>query len=1158
MKNSNLRYLVLRYGFAVASIALAIWVRLLLDPALGNTLPYATLFVAVMLTAWYGGLRPALLAVVLGAFAANYILLPPRGSLSLVGVTHQVGALLYLAVGFGIAVLGGAMHRARQSAETAAGALRESKTELEARVRERTAELARTNESMRISEARMAGIVNAAMDAIVSVDGNQKIVMFNVAAEKMFRRSAAEVTGQSLDLLIPVRFREQHHGHIEGFGETGVSSRSMHSPCVLSGRRSDGEEFPVEASISQVEVGGEKIFTVILRDINERDRAEKALQASELRYRRLFESAQDGILILDAESGKIVDVNPFITNTLGYSKEELVGKALWEIGFFRDVLDSKLAFVELQEKGYIRYEDLPLKTRDGHIKQVEFVSNSYQAGGLRVIQCNIRDITERKRAEEILRESEANFKELFDEAPVAYHELDRQGRISRVNLTEQRLLGYSAEEMQGRFAWEFSVEKASQEATERKLSGKGTVQSFERTLIRKDGTLVPVEVEDRLLYDVDGNICGIRSTLHDITERKQAEAALRERIDLQEQLAQIAATSPGVLYSFKLRPDGSSCFPYASAAVEDLFGFQAQELAKDASKVFANIHPDDIDHVQARIAESARTFSLWSDEFRFIHARRGEMWVLASSVPQREPDGSILWRGFAMDITARKRTEADLLRLAAAVEQTADSVVITDPEGKIQYVNPAFERITGYGKQEVLNQNPRLLKSGKTDPAVYRELWKTITRGEVWAGQLTNRKKDGTLFHEHVTISPVHDKTDRIVNYIAVKQDISDFIQLEDQLRQSQKMEAIGQLAGGVAHDFNNLLTAITGYSSLALQRTNEREPIRGYLEEIKKAGDRAANLTRQLLAFGRKQMLQPVALSLNDVVADLNKMLRRLIGEDVRFTTKFDPALKKIKADAGQIEQVIVNLVVNARDAMPHGGNLTIETSNFEVDGDYASNHVGVRPGSYAMLAVSDTGVGMDDETRARIFEPFFTTKEKGKGTGLGLSTVYGIVKQSGGNIWVYSEPNQGTVFKVYLPQLTNASDPTETATVETPVPRGSETILLVEDEDVVRSLAQEVLEQAGYRVFSVSRGNETLRLFQESAERIDLLLTDVVMPEMSGKELAERLADLRPAMRVLFMSGYTDEAIVHHGIVDSDVQFIQKPFSPESLAKKIREVLD
>jgi signal transduction histidine kinase/ActR/RegA family two-component response regulator len=380
----------------------------------------------------------------------------------------------------------------------------------------------------------------------------------------------------------------------------------------------------------------------------------------------------------------------------------------------------------------------------------------------------------------------------------------------------------------------------------------------------------------------------------------------------------------------------------------------------------------------------------------------------------------------------------------------------------------------------------------------------------------------------------------------------------EEQLRQSQKLEAIGQLAGGVAHDFNNLLTAINGYSALALRRVGDDHAITPYLEEIKKAGDRAANLTRQQLAFGRKQLLQPLALNLNDLVGDMIKLLKRLIGEDTQLVTKPGANLNQIKADPGQLEQVLVNLVVNARDAMPRGGIVTIETANITLDSAYASKHLDATPGEYVMLAISDTGTGMDLKTQSRIFEPFFTTKAKDKGTGLGLSTVYGIIRQSGGSIWVYSELGKGTTFKVYLPLVEEEPRQAVATANAALMTGGSETVLLVEDEDMVRKLASELLAEGGYTVLEANGGEAAIHLGKKHKARIDLLITDVVMPKLSGKEVAERLRAIHPETRVLFMSGYTDEAIVHHGIVDSGIAFIQKPFSEKALAQKIRDVLD
>ncbi len=381
---------------------------------------------------------------------------------------------------------------------------------------------------------------------------------------------------------------------------------------------------------------------------------------------------------------------------------------------------------------------------------------------------------------------------------------------------------------------------------------------------------------------------------------------------------------------------------------------------------------------------------------------------------------------------------------------------------------------------------------------------------------------------------------------------------LQEQFRQSQKMEAIGQLAGGIAHDFNNLLTVISGYSELSLSELKGDGDLRENIEEIKKAARRASDLTRQLLAFSRRQILEVKVLDLNIVLRDLDKMLRRVIGEDIELVTTYFENLERIKTDRGQIEQVIMNLAINAKDAMPSGGKLTIETANIELDEEYARSHIAVTPGRYVMLSVSDTGVGMTPEVRDRVFEPFFTTKEMGKGTGLGLSTVYGIVKQSGGNIWVYSEPGRGTTFKIYLPRMDEPLDERVERMVEKERPGGDETILLVEDDKEVRMLAVRILKTQGYRVLEASEGREALRALKGYDGLINLLLTDVVMPEMSGRELANRLIPFHPKMKVLYMSGYTDSAIVHHGILDKGVNYIQKPFTVDGLARKVRGVLD
>jgi signal transduction histidine kinase/ActR/RegA family two-component response regulator len=401
-------------------------------------------------------------------------------------------------------------------------------------------------------------------------------------------------------------------------------------------------------------------------------------------------------------------------------------------------------------------------------------------------------------------------------------------------------------------------------------------------------------------------------------------------------------------------------------------------------------------------------------------------------------------------------------------------------------------------------------------------------------------------------------KDGQAVGVQGIARDVTQRRHLEEQLAHAQRMEAIGHLAGGVAHDFNNLLTVVTGYSELVLRRLGAESPVRQEIEQIKKAGERATTLTRQLLAFSRKQMLQPRVLDLNAVLSDVEHLLRRLIGENIQLTMVLGPDLKRVKADPGQMEQIIMNLAVNARDAMPQGGMLTVGTANVVLDDDYANQHVDVKPGQYVMLAVSDTGIGMDDHTRSHIFEPFFTTKVKGKGTGMGLSTVYGIVKQSGGYVWVYSEPNQGSTFKIYLPRIDDPIETQDAANLAEELSAGVETVLLVEDEEAVRSLVCKVLRASGYTVLESLNPADALRIAREHPDPIHLLLTDVVMPQMSGREVANQVIVLRPSTKVLFISGYTDDAIVHHGVLDPKTAFLHKPFSPDALARKVREVLD
>ena len=515
--------------------------------------------------------------------------------------------------------------------------------------------------------------------------------------------------------------------------------------------------------------------------------------------------------------------------------------------------------------------------------------------------------------------------------------------------------------------------------------------------------------------------------------------------------------------------------------------------------------------------------------------------------------------GVMPDGSPRIQAEVTLRLQSAALNAAANPIVITDRAGVIIWANPAFTELSGYSIDEAVGRNPRdLVKSGVHSAEFYKEMWDTVLAGRVWRGEMTNRRKDGTHYPEELTITPVHNDGGEITHFIAIKRDLSNEKTLQSQFLQSQKMESVGRLAGGVAHDFNNLLTVINGTVDLALTALSPNDPLHADLREIQGAGERATALTRQLLAFSRQQVMRPQVLSLNGLIMDLLKMLGRLIGEDVELITDLAEDLGPVMADAGQLEQVIVNLTVNARDAMPRGGTLTFVTRNVVLNEALAAGDGGLPPGSYVVLSVHDTSAGMDEVTRARIFEPFYTTKEPGKGTGLGLSTVYGIVTQSGGSISVDSAPGRGTTFRVYLARVATPAVERRHARPPAALAVGTETVLVVDDEAALRSVASRILSRHGYRVLTAGNGGEAILLLERHEGPIDLLLSDVVMPGMSGPQLGERLQQRYPGIKLLFTSGYTDDVALRYGLGGDRVQFIGKPYSIVDLTRKVREVLD
>jgi two-component system cell cycle sensor histidine kinase/response regulator CckA len=506
---------------------------------------------------------------------------------------------------------------------------------------------------------------------------------------------------------------------------------------------------------------------------------------------------------------------------------------------------------------------------------------------------------------------------------------------------------------------------------------------------------------------------------------------------------------------------------------------------------------------------------------------------------------------------ARTRLERDRRRLSTTIEQWTDSVIITDNQAAILYVNPGFEHMTGYRRADVIGRDVRIVGSDTIGDDFHNTVLAVLSEGQLWRGRFANRRKDGTLYTADTSITPVRDANGIVVNSVALMRDITAELQMEQRFLHSQKMEAIGRLAGGVAHDFNNLLTAIMGYADLLSTEIDAGTPARANLEEIKRTAERAAGVSRQLLVFSRKQVLSPRVLDLNDTVADIEKMLRHLIGEDIILKTSLDPHGGCVRADPGQIQQVIMNLAVNARDAMPHGGELVLSTQNVELGESYARQHPGALPGSYVKLTVTDTGVGMSEEVLSHLFEPFYTTKEEGKGTGLGLATVYGIIKQSGGHIWAQSEPEKGTTFSVFLPRVEREAAAAQTMSNGQAMPGGKGTILLVEDNEMVRELGIQILSRLGYIVLAFRGAEQAVAGVAAQNAPVDMLISDIVMPVMGGRDLAAQIRKLYPNLKVLFMSGY-EESGPSAGPASIGTSFLQKPFTPQMLAQKVRELLD
>ena len=1013
--------------------------------------------------------------------------------------------------------------------------------------------------ALRESEEKHRRLFETMAQGVIYQADDGRIIEANPAAMEILGLSQEEVIGKKSNGPGWEAVREDGSLFPGSEHPSVVTLRTGKPACDVTmgvwNRRLNRTVWIIVSAIPLHRPGEEKPYRVYttFTDITARREAEESLKFQS----QVLDQIQDRVTVTDLE-GNITYINDAECRMLGVPREEIVGKHVSVYGDDPTAGGTQAEVIrETAEKGGWRGEITNFKS-DGSTVILDCRTHLVRdSRGEPVAMCGIStDVTKRREAERALRESEERFRAIFehmaaasclDEVVYAEDGKPVDYRVLDVNPAYERLIGKPKNEIVGKLATEiYGLEEAPFLHIYSEVAETGRPASFESYF---------APINKFLDVTVSRPAPGRFSTVFsDITERKQAETARRES---ERRLRTLMGNLSGMAYRCLNQPGWP--MEFLSQGCKRLTGYAPEDFLDGARLQYEQIIvPEDRKRLSESIKAAVCEGGAFESEYRIITADGEERWVWerGRAVGTNDKDETIL-EGFITDITERKRAEAERERLLSAIEQSGEIIVVTDRDANIQYANPAFERITGYSIEEAVGRNPRFLKSGEQDEGFYRRMWEMLCSGRMWQGRLVNKKKDGTLYTEDATISPVLDKEGEILNYVAVKRDMTKELDLEERVRQSQKLEAIGQLAGGVAHDFNNLLLVINGYSEMAYEKLPPDHPARPAIDGVMKAGTRAATLVSQLLAFSRRQIMRPEDLDLTEVIGDLMKMLTRIIGEHIRLDFVPGHHLGAVHADRGMVEQIVMNLCVNARDAMPEGGSLTIETESVYINGDHIESHFVARPGSYVLLSVTDTGCGMDEATRNRVFEPFFTTKEVGRGTGLGLATVYGIVQQHEGMIHVFSEPGKGTTFKVYLPLVERRA--TEVGTkAGGPPPGGTETILLAEDDEAVLNMVRQLLERVGYTVLAASSGKEALALFESHRDNIDLALLDVVMPEMGGKEVCEQMREVEPDLRVLFASGYSEDAVHTNFVLNQSLRLLQKPYDPAELYRAIRETLD
>jgi len=852
----------------------------------------------------------------------------------------------------------------------------------------------------------------------------------------------------------------------------------------------------------------------------------------------------DALIVTSAE-GLIKKVNKAAADLLGYAEDELLEKPLGLV-VPGDRVGGGFPWASREPKSCAKSEIALLSKSGQYIPMICSISQlTDSSGSVQGMVLTAQDISEVKRAAAKLKESDSQKQAILDGIDTNLAFVNENLEILWVNKVAADSVAKLPSEMVGHKCHEFWADPA------KPCDGCPTVKAFETkksehmTVVTPDGRVWDEKGEP--VFDADGRLMGVIEIALDITDRKNAEEELRES---ESRYRYLVESIEDLICTHDLQ--GNLLF--VSSGPARLLGFAPTDMV--GTNLLSYLAPEARNQFDAYLAAIRREGR--ASGLMLVQSRSGErrVWEYRNKL-LTESGAEPIVLGVARDVTERRHAEQVERRLATAIDQATEGVIITDTQGIIQYVNPSLERMTGYSRDELLGQTPRILKSGEHDTVFYRQLWDTIKAGNIWSGRFTNRRKDGRLSHEEATISPVKDASGKIINFVAVKRDITEHLELSKQLLQAQKMEMVGTLAGGVAHDFNNILQVALGYSDLILADEELPGRFRADLQKIYESARRGADLVQRLLTFSRKTEFNPQPLNLNRRINEMRKMLERTISKMIDIQLFLGANLATINADPPQIDQVLMNLAVNARDAMPEGGKLIIETVTVILEEEYARTHLGAKSGHHVLLVVTDTGSGMDKDTSEHIFEPFYTTKAVGEGTGLGLAMVHGIVKQHGGHVTCDSKLGQGTTFKVYLPALVSDEDMEEARVGPMPL-GGSETILLVDDEELIRDLGFRILTNAGYRVITARNGKEAVELYHARGDTIALIILDLIMPGMGGKQCLEGLLSLNPSAKVVIASGYSADGPTKEVLSEGAKGFVNKPYDIRQVLEVVRNVLD